>query len=140
MVELPSLEVFKRHVDVVHRGSNPADLLAFRPLFTMVTKIFWQWSEEPMPASSKMNPPLAKAEPISNSGRASVITYLRRGKSCCSTATAAEERRICERNNSADTKGSEEGGGGGAPDARADIHLQPMEDPTLEQVDAQRRL
>ena len=75
--------------------------------------------------------------------------------------------RICERNNSADTKVSEEGGGGGAPGARAeiplqpmgktmvrqavplqpmevhggaDIHLQPMEDPMLEQVDAQRTL
>ena len=75
--------------------------------------------------------------------------------------------RRCEKNNSADTKISEEGGGGGAPGARAeiplqpmvktmvrqavplqpmevnggaDIHLQPVEDPTLEQVDAQRRL
>ena len=70
--------------------------------------------------------------------------------------------RICERNNSADTKVSEEGGGGGAPGTRAeiplqplvktmvmqvvplqpmevhggaDIHLQPMEDPTPEQAD-----
>ena len=70
--------------------------------------------------------------------------------------------RRCERNNSADTKVREEGGGGGAPGAGAeiplqpvvktmvrqavplqpmevnggaDIHLQPMEDPTLEQVD-----
>ncbi|CAM9181305.1 unnamed protein product, partial [Bubo scandiacus] len=74
--------------------------------------------------------------------------------------------RMCERNNSADTKVNEGGGGGGAPGARAeiplqpmvqpmvrqlcpvpmelhggaDLHLQPMEDPTLEQVDAQRRL
>ena len=75
--------------------------------------------------------------------------------------------RICERNNSADTKVREEGGGGGAPGTRAeiplqpvgktmvrqavplqpmevnggaDIHLQPVEDPTPEQVDAQRRL
>ncbi|KAM9591242.1 uncharacterized protein ACIBXB_006115 [Morphnus guianensis] len=75
-----------------------------------------------------------------------------------------EERgvRICERNNPADTKVSEEGGGGGAPGAEAeiplqpvvktmvrqvvplqpmevnggaDIHLQPLEDPTPEQVD-----
>ncbi|NXL08435.1 RETR1 regulator, partial [Mesembrinibis cayennensis] len=71
--------------------------------------------------------------------------------------------RTCERNNPADTKVSEEGGGGGAPGARAEISLQPMvktmvrqavplqpmevhggadlhlqlvEDPTLEQVDA----
>ncbi|KAK4811056.1 hypothetical protein QYF61_016342, partial [Mycteria americana] len=31
---------------------------------------------EPMPASSKTDPPLAKAEPISDGGSASVITYL----------------------------------------------------------------
>ncbi|GAB0192682.1 hypothetical protein GRJ2_001733500 [Grus japonensis] len=72
-------------------------------------------------------------------------------------------RRKCERNNSADTKVSAEGGAGGAPgtgaeiplqpvektmvrqaiplqpmedDDGADIHLQPVEDPTSEQVDA----
>ena len=52
------------------------------------------------------------------------------------------------RNNSADTKVSAEGGGGGAPGAGAEIplqpvedggelrfHLQPMEDPMLEQVE-----
>ncbi|GAB0207025.1 AN1-type zinc finger protein 5-like [Grus japonensis] len=67
-----------------------------------------------MPAGSKMDPPLAKAKPISNS----------------------------------DTKVSEEGEGGGAPrtgveiplqpmevNGGADIHLQPMEDLTPEQVD-----
>ena len=57
--------------------------------------------------------------------------------------------RICERNNSADTEVGEEGGGGGAPGTRAEIPLQPLvktmvrqavplqpvEDPTLEQVD-----
>jgi len=77
--------------------------------------------------------------------------------------------RTCERNNSADTKVGEagEGGGGGAPGARAeiplqpveqttvgqavplqpmevhggaDLHLQPREDPTSEQEDAQSRL
>ena len=75
--------------------------------------------------------------------------------------------RACKRNNPADTKVSEEGGGGGAPGARveiplqpvvktmvrqvvplqpmevhggADIHLQSVEDPMLEQVDARRRL
>ena len=76
--------------------------------------------------------------------------------------------RTCERNNSADTKVSEEGeGGGDAPGAGAeillqsvgktmvrqavplqpmevhggaDIHLQPVEDPMLEQVGARRRL
>ena len=71
--------------------------------------------------------------------------------------------RICERNNPADPQVSEEGGGGGAPGAGAeiplqpvvktmvrqavplqpmevhggaDIHLQPVEDPMPEQVDA----
>jgi len=75
--------------------------------------------------------------------------------------------RICERNNSVDTKVSEEGRGGGASGAKAEIPLQPVEqtmvsqavplqpmevhsgadiclqlmkDPMLEQVDAQRRL
>ena len=75
--------------------------------------------------------------------------------------------RRCERNNSTDTKVSEEGGAGGAPGAGAeiplqpvvktmvrqavplqpmdvhggaDIHLQPVEDPKSEQVDARRRL
>ena len=74
---------------------------------------------------------------------------------------------MCERNNSAGTEVSEEVGGGGAPGTRAeipvrrvektmvrqavplqpmevnggaDIHLQPVEDPTPEQVDARRRL
>ncbi|KAK4828698.1 hypothetical protein QYF61_000536 [Mycteria americana] len=36
--------------------------------------------QEPMPASSKTDLPLAKAEPISNGGSASGITYLRRAK------------------------------------------------------------
>jgi len=35
---------------------------------------------EPVADGSKMDPPLAKSKPISNSGSASVITYLRRGK------------------------------------------------------------
>jgi len=34
--------------------------------------------------------------------------------------------RTCERNNSADTKVSEEGGGGCSAGARAEIHLQPV--------------
>ncbi|KAK4833071.1 hypothetical protein QYF61_027733, partial [Mycteria americana] len=47
---------------------------------------------KPMPAGSKMDLPLAKAEPI----------------------------------NDGDTKASEEGGGGGAPGTRAEIPLQPV--------------
>jgi len=39
--------------------------------------------------SSKMDPLLAKAEPISDGGSASGITYLRRGEKTC-TAAARE--------------------------------------------------
>ncbi|GAB0190559.1 EH domain-containing protein 4 [Grus japonensis] len=71
-----------------------------------------------MPASSKMDPLLAKAKPISNGGSASGIAYLRRGK------TAAEQQ----------------------PEERSEkipwrmmveqrFHLQPVEDPTPEQVE-----
>jgi len=35
---------------------------------------------KPVPASSKMDPPLTKAKPISDGGSASVTTYLRREK------------------------------------------------------------
>jgi len=35
---------------------------------------------KPVLAGSKTDPPLAKAKPISDSGSASMITYLRRGK------------------------------------------------------------
>ena len=47
---------------------------------------------EPMPASSKTDPLLAEAEPISNSGSTSVITYLRKGKEVTAVAVAARER------------------------------------------------
>jgi len=66
---------------------------------------------QPVPAGSKMDPPLAKAEPISDAGSASVITYLRRERKKLHNFTAAERRVRCERNSSADSKVSEEGGG-----------------------------
>ena len=117
---------------------------------------------QPVPASSKMDLPLAKAKAISSGGSTSVIRYVRRG------GKLRRERgvRICKRKNSADVKVSE-GGRGGAPGAiakiplqlvvktmvrqavplqsmevhgGADIHLQPMEGPTLEQVDAWRKV
>ena len=47
---------------------------------------------EPMPAGSKTDPLLAKAKPISSSGSASGITYLRWGKKSCAAAIAAGER------------------------------------------------
>ena len=121
------------------------------------------WTEL-VPAGSKIDLLLAKAEPISNGGSTSGITCLRRRKVTAQQQLQVKRGvRICERNNSADTKVSEEGGGGGAPGAGAEIplqpmvktmvrqavplqpmevnsgagiHLQPMEDPILEQVDA----
>ncbi|PKU43719.1 protein pxr1-like [Limosa lapponica baueri] len=115
-----------------------------------------------MPASCKMDLPLAKAKPTSNSGSASDNIF-RKGKKPAVQQQPERGVRICERNNSADTKVTEEGGGGGAPGAgaklplhpvvktmvrqavplhpmevngRAEIHLQPVEDLTLKQVDA----
>jgi len=76
---------------------------------------------QPVPASSKMDLPLAKAKLITGGGSASVITYLRRG-----TRNLQQERGICARNNSADTEVSEEGGEGGAAGTGAEILLQPM--------------
>jgi len=70
---------------------------------------------DPEPASSEMDLLLAKAEPVSNSGSASVITQLRRGKTCV-TAFAARERS----ENPQDAEVSEEGERGGAPDHGAD--------------------
>ncbi|GAB0183589.1 epimerase family protein SDR39U1 [Grus japonensis] len=101
-----------------------------------------------MPAGSKTDLLLAKAEPISNGGSTSGVTLLRRGKK---NPPLQQETgvRISERNNSADHKVTEEGGREGAPGAGAeiplqllevncgaDIHLQPMEDPMPEQVEA----
>jgi len=44
---------------------------------------------ETVSAGFKTDPPLAKGEPLSNAGRTSVITYLRKGKN---TAQKQEER------------------------------------------------
>ena len=47
---------------------------------------------EPIPAASKTDPLLAKAEPLSDSGSASVtITYLRMGKNCWAAAAGRGE-------------------------------------------------
>ncbi|GAB0209326.1 AN1-type zinc finger protein 5-like [Grus japonensis] len=116
-----------------------------------------------MPDGSKTDPPLAKAKPISNGGSTSVITYLRREKNNTRSNCSQREEQEYVRNISANTKISAEGGGGGAPGARAEIplqpmvktmvrqavllqpmevhggadfHLQPVEDPMLEQVEA----
>jgi len=46
---------------------------------------------EPMPATSKMDPPLAKAKPISDSGSSSGIMYLRKEKSAVQNFCQREE-------------------------------------------------
>ncbi|KAJ7405957.1 protein pxr1-like [Pitangus sulphuratus] len=75
---------------------------------------------EPMPAGSKMDPPLAKAEPISNGHRASGITQLRRGEATAQQQLQLERGvRIRERNSPADTKVSGEGWVGSALGIRA---------------------
>jgi len=75
---------------------------------------------------------LAKAKPISDGGSALGITCLKRVEK---KKNLQWERgvRIHDRNNFADTKVSE-GGGGGAPGARAEIPLQPEEKTTVRQA------
>ena len=130
---------------------------------------FWKLSlclTEPMPASSKLDPLLARAQSFSDGGNTSGITYLR-GKLLHNSGWK-EGLRTCKRNNTADTRVNEEGGEGGSPGTRAeifqlqpvmkpmvrqpvplqsmkihsgaDLHLQPVEDPMLEQGVARRRL
>jgi len=83
-----------------------------------------------MPASSKTDPLLAKADPISNGGSASGITY-RRGKKPAQQQLQPERGvRICERNSPEDTKVR----GGGAPGAGAELHLQPVEQTMVRQA------
>jgi len=116
-----------------------------------------------VPASSKANLLLAKAEPIGNGGSTSVMTHLRRRKNnftgieeweyvretaLQSPQSVQEEGRRCSRQWSRDfavqpwsspwwgrlSAAAVELHGG------ADPHLQPGEDPTPEQGDAWRRL
>lgn len=77
-----------------------------------------------MPESSKTQLSLAKAEPISIGGNASL---LRRGKKKIAVEQQPERGvRIYVRNSSADTKVSAEAGRGRAPSTRAEIFLQPV--------------
>jgi len=88
-----------------------------------------------MPASSKMDLLLAKAEVISDGGSASVVTYLSSGKKLHkNSSTQTRGVRICERNKSTDAKVSEEGERGGAPGAGAEIALQSMVKTMVRQV------
>lgn len=46
---------------------------------------------DPVPDGSKIDPPLAKADPTSDIGSAFVITNSRRGENYCATAAGSEE-------------------------------------------------
>lgn len=83
---------------------------------------------EAIPARSKMDSLLVKAELISDCGSAAVITHLRREKKLLQPEK--REVRICERNSSVDTKVS----GEGAPGVRAEISLQPVVKTTMKQA------
>ncbi|GAB0205881.1 acid sphingomyelinase-like phosphodiesterase 3b [Grus japonensis] len=94
-----------------------------------------------MPDGSKTDPPLAKAEPISDGRGASGIMYLKKKKPVTNPnktkkhfLQADRGVRRCERNNPADTKVSAEGGGGRAPGTRAEIPLQPLEKTMVRQA------
>ena len=90
---------------------------------------------EPISAISKTDPPLAKAEPISD-GSASGMTYLRRGKTNWHNSKCRQrDKWECVRETALQTPRSvKKEGGGGAPDARAEIPLQPMEKTRVRQA------
>ncbi|KAJ7413896.1 hypothetical protein BTVI_42119 [Pitangus sulphuratus] len=92
-----------------------------------------------MPAGSKRDMLLAKAEPFRSDSNTSVI-IVKNKQSYCTYEIAAREKngvRTCEKNSSADTKVSGEGGGGGAPEAGAEIPLPPVVQTTLAVVPLQ---
>jgi len=80
-----------------------------------------------------MDRPLAKAEPVSDTGSTSVTTYLQEGESRCIAARRKKVKK-CERHNPADTKVRKEGGGEGSPGAREEILLQPVMKTVVMQV------
>jgi len=49
---------------------------------------------KPVPATSKMDPPLAKGKTIGNGGSTSVITYLRRGRQKNCSESEVRERGV----------------------------------------------
>ncbi|KAJ7400652.1 protein pxr1-like [Pitangus sulphuratus] len=76
---------------------------------------------------TEMDSPLAKDEPTSDGGRASGMTYLRRGKKPLQQQMQLEIGvRLCERRSSADAKVSKEGVLESTTGAGAEIPLQPV--------------
>lgn len=82
---------------------------------------------EPVPATSRTDLPLAKAEPIREGSYISNNVF-NKEKILLHSCNCTENRggRIREKNNSSDTKFSGQGGGRGAPGARNEIPLQLM--------------
>ncbi|GAB0190909.1 hypothetical protein GRJ2_001556200 [Grus japonensis] len=81
------------------------------------------------------DPPQGTAEPLNQDGGASPRVYLRNSEKPCTAAVREMSEKTGERSSPADTEIGEEGRGGGAPGTGAEILLQPVEDPTPEQVD-----
>ncbi|TRZ13562.1 hypothetical protein HGM15179_013557 [Zosterops borbonicus] len=82
-------------------------------------------SDEVMPGSSNMDPPLAKAKFIKYGGSTSALTYCRRKRSYHAEVISARQEQV-ERNSPADTKVTTEEETGGAPGTRAEVPLQPL--------------
>jgi len=95
-------------------------------------KLLQCWTK-PVPAGSKMDPLLAKAESINDVGSTALI-YLRKSRRVAQQQLVEREEIICETNNSADTKVSKEGGGRGVPGTGAEISLQPVVKTMVTQV------
>lgn len=117
---------------------------------------------EPVPVGSKLDPLLPKAEPISEAGDTSVTINLRKSKNHCAGAVRERNRKNVRERTLQTTRSVKKELGGGSPSAKAeiplqpvkktmvtqvvslqpmedhaaaDIHSQPVEDPSLEQVD-----
>lgn len=106
---------------------------------------------EPMPAGSKVSLLLAKAEPICDGDRASGIEIFKRKEKMQCNSIQERGMETCPRNGPADARVRVEKGGGAEVSPQgavqpmlihggAEIHLLPMEDPTLKHVISERRL
>lgn len=124
-------------------------------IYTVFVAWFWYWDGratglasviryyklslcpmDPIPAGTKMDLLLAKAEPITDGGNTSGIKELRRGKSCSVQQQLRPVRgvRRCERNSSVDIRVHAQGGAGGAPATGAEIPLQPQVEHMVRQL------
>jgi len=74
---------------------------------------------KPVPASSRTDPPLAKAKPVSDGGNYGITEALRRGRKNCSE-TAVKERDEAKETTLQTPRSVKKQGGGGARDAEAE--------------------